>query len=131
MTVEPVQQKNAAADPSRVKSLKAKDIKKALKNGNSNYGVKYTMKMPQLAKARSFFVTLAFESPDGFLWTVLADDIEFKRVNGGYQVLWFPIVGQRFFSELYDTTKDIPTGKYKIYLYWDGMLVDKSTFNVS
>ena len=96
----------------KVKNLKVKDIE------------------DQLKKAREFFVTIAFESPEGFLSTVIADDLTFDRVNHGYQTIWFYMIGDAFFSNLYKTTGKIEKGKYKIHLFWDGMWVNTSTFKV-
>ncbi len=121
---------DASKDTKKIKSLKASEIKSGLESQTTVHGLKYTMKMPQLAKPRSFFVTLAFESPDGFLYTWHANDITFDRVANGYQTIWWNIAGTGFFYDLYDFLGDIPTGTYTIYLYWDGMWVNTSTFNV-
>ena len=114
----------------KVKSLKVDDIEAGLEDDSMAYGLKYTMKMPQLKKTREFFVQIAFESPNGFLSTVIADDVTFDRVNNGYQTIWFYMIGDSFFSNLYKTTGKIEKGKYKIYLFWDGMWVNTSTFKV-
>ncbi len=112
-----------------VKKLSAKEIEEGLEN-DVYYGVKYLMRMPQLAKGRAFFVTLVFESPDGFLHVERATDITFDRVNNGYQTIWWEIAGPDFFDRLKDTVGFIPTGTYQIYLYWDGMFVNQSSFKV-
>lgn len=117
-------------DTKKVNNLKAADIMAGIDDGTASYGVKYTMRMPQLKEARSFFVTVAFESPEGFVYTWYADDMEFERVNRGYQTIWFYMAGSDFFRELYKTTGEIPIGKYSIYLFWDGMWVNKIDFNV-
>ena len=114
----------------KVKELKRSDIEDGLKDDSIYYGVKYTMKMPQLKKEREFFVQIAFESPDGFLYTVIADDLTFERVNHGYQTIWFYMIGDSFFSSLYKTTGQIEKGKYQVHLFWDGMWVNTSTFKV-
>ena len=31
---------------------------------------------------------------------------------------------------MYETTGEIPAGKYNIFLLWDGMWVNKTSFNV-
>ena len=113
-------------------NLSAAAIKDAIADGYSSevYGVKYQMRMPTLGKERNYFVTLVFESPFGFIWVERATDITFERVNNGYQTLWWELVGGNFFSELYDRTKEIPTGKYQVHLFWDGMWVNTSTFKV-
>ena len=117
-------------DTKKVKNLKAADIMAGIDDNSASYGVKYTMKMPQLVKGRSFFVTIVFESPEGFVYVWYADDMEFERVNRGYQTIWFYMAGSDFFSELYRVTGEVPIGKYNIYAFWDGMWVNKIDFNV-
>ncbi len=133
VTIEPRRIKaggNFQKDTKKVNALKASEIKAALDDESAYYGIKYQMRMPQLAKGRSFFVTLAFESPDGYLDVEQATDITFDRVNNGYQTLWWNLTGANFFNYLNKMEGDIPTGKYTVYLYWDGMWVNTSTFNV-
>lgn len=121
---------NPGKDTKKLNSLKASEIKSSLDGQTTVHGLKYTMKMPQLAKPRSFFVTLAFESPDGYLYVEDAEDITFDRVANGYQTIWWNIIGTSFFRDLYGALGDIPTGTYTVYLYWDGMWVNTSTFKV-
>ena len=121
---------NPGKDTKKLNSLKASEIKSGLDGQTTVHGLKYTMKMPQLAKPRSFFVTLAFESPDGYLYVEDAEDITFDRVANGYQTIWWNIIGTSFFRDLYGALGDIPTGTYTVYLYWDGMWVNTSTFQV-
>lgn len=133
VSIEPRKMKaggNASKDAKKVKALKAAEIKAAIENESEYYGIKFQMKMPQLAKPRSFFVTLAFESPDGYLYVEQATDVSFERVNNGYQTLWWNLAGVNFFRYLHKETGDIPTGTYTTYLYWDGMWVNTSTFKV-
>lgn len=118
-------------DTKKIKTLKAAEIMAGLQDGSTDYGVRYTMKMPKLAKARTFFLTLAFESPDGFLFVEVASEITYDRVNNGRENIWFYMTGERFFKYLYQSTENIPTGDYKVYLYWDGMWVNTSTFKVN
>lgn len=116
--------------PKKVSQLSAKAIAEDLTNGKKYYGVKYHMQMPKLAKPRTFFVTLVFEAPNGFMTVERAKDLTFDRVDGGYQTLWWEIAGPEFFYDLYNANESIPTGTYKIHLYWDGMKVNTSTFDV-
>lgn len=115
----------------KINSFRAAEIASGLQDGSYSYGVKYTMKMPQLAKARDFYVTVAFEAPNGFIWTEVAENVTFDRVNNGYQTLWYYMIGDNFFSSLYDKAGQILLGEYKIYLYWDGMYVNTTTFKVN
>ena len=115
----------------KIKSLKAQDIFDGYLKQGPYYGIKYTMKMPQLAKQRSFFVTLAFEAPNGYLFVEQATDVTFERVNKGYQTLWWNLAGYQFFGDMLLNTFEIPAGEYKVHLYWDGMWVNTSTFRVN
>jgi len=133
ITAEPVKLKkggNEAKETKKIKQLDAAEIMKGLDDGSMEYGFKYTMKMPQLAKKRSFLITVAFESPDGFLFTEAAQEQEFRSANG-YETLWFYMIGDRFFSSLYSTTGNIPSGEYKIHLYWNGMFVRTTYFRIN
>lgn len=121
---------NKKKDTKKISEFDSDEIIKGLEKGKTDFGVKYTMKMPQLKKSRDFFVTIVFEAPNGFLYPVVAQEETFDRVAGGYQTLWFYMIGDSFFSSLYKNNDDIPTGKYKIHLYWDGMWVNTSTFKV-
>ena len=114
----------------KVNALSAKKIIEGLKDQSLYYGVKYHMQMPKLAKPRTFFVTVVFESPDGFMTVERATDITFDRVSGGYQEIWWEIAGPEFFYDLYRANEKVPTGTYKIHLYWDGMKVNTSEFKV-
>lgn len=117
-------------DPKKVKALKAQEIIDGLSN-SVYYGVKYQMRMPTLAKTRDFFVTLAFEAPNGFLYVDKAGPVTFDRVSGGYQTVWWKLAGAEFFLRLYLTNLEIPAGQYTTYLYWDGMWVNTSHFKVT
>ena len=114
----------------KVDSLKAVDIMNAIDNNTADYGIKFQMRMPQLAKQRAFFVTLAFESPDGYLSVEVASDVTFERVNNGYQTIWWDLVGDNFFKYLYAANRTIPSGTYNVYLFWDGMWVNTTSFKV-
>lgn len=134
ITPEPVKLHAGGArnkNTKKVNSLRAAEIMSGLQDGSYTYGFKYTMKMPKLAKPRDFFVTIAFEAPNGFLWTEIAENVTFDRVNNGYQTIWYYMIGDTFFECLNDKAGEIPLGEYKIYLYWDGMYVNTSTFKVN
>ncbi len=131
ITTKPRKVATGTRDYKDVKALKKSEIIEGVTSKKTYYGIRYQMKMPQLVKERSFFVTLAFESPDGYVYVEQATDVEFSRVSNGYQTLWWEITGMNFFANLYSSTGDIPTGTYTVYLYWDGMWVNTTTFKVS
>ena len=117
-------------DTEKIRSLRAGDIMNCINDGSYTFGVKYTMKMPQLKRPRTYFVTITFESPDGFLDTVIADYVDFDRVNHGYQTIWYYMIGQTFFEDYYSTTGTILSGRYNVHLFWDGMWVDTSVIKI-
>ena len=113
-----------------INSLRASDIIAGAQNNSAYYGIRYQMRMPQLIKPRTFFVTLAFEAPNGYLFVEQATDITFDQVIDGYQTLWWNIAGADFFLNLYARNGDVPAGTYQVHMFWDGMWVNTSTFNV-
>ncbi len=115
----------------KVNSFRASDMVTGISAGSQYPCMKYQMRMPQLAHARTFFVQLVFETPDGCLFTDRAQDVTFDRVNNGYQTLWWDDAGIDFFNSLNSQTGSIPSGVYKIHLYWDGYWVNTSTFTVN
>ena len=134
ITPEPVRLHAGGArnkNSKKINALRAGEIMSGLADGSYTYGLKYTMKMPQLAKPRNFYVTIAFEAPNGFLWTEIAEDVKFDRVNNGYQTVYYYMIGDRFFELLNKNAGQIPQGEYKIHLFWDGMYVNTTTFNVN
>ena len=134
ITAEPVKLAAGGArnkNTKKIKSLQAGEIMSGLADGSYTYGLKYTMKMPRLAKPRNFYVTIAFEAPNGFLWTEIAEDVTFDRVNNGYQTVYYYMIGDTFFELLNKKAGQIPVGDYQIHLYWDGMYVNTTTFRVN
>ena len=115
----------------KIKAFKSSEMESVLSQGTAYFCMKYLMRMPQLAKPRTFFVQLVFESPNGYTYTDKATDITFDRVSNGYQTIWWEYAGADFFSNLYSQTGSIPTGRYTMTLYWDGCYVNTSTFNVN
>ncbi len=128
VTITPMKQ-SGSSKPKKA-TLKAKTIKKAVKKNGDAYSVKYHIKMPRLTKDRSFFVSIFIQAPNDFMKCALAQDVDFDKVSNGYQTLWLDMLDTDFFPDLYEATKEIPSGKYKITMYWDGMLVNSSTFKV-
>ena len=128
ITVEPVKMKsggNPRKDAKKTGMLKAAEIIDSIKNGNTEYGVKYTMKMPRLDKARTVFVTIVFESPDGYMFVEKSEDLTFLRAVSSYD-----FIGYRFFYFMFMERQEVPAGTYKIHLFWDGMKVGTQTFKV-
>lgn len=114
-----------------ISELTAKTIARDLGNETAEYGFKYTMKMPQLKYERSFHMVLAVIAPNGMISTIDYGDVTFDRVADGYQTLWANFTGNTIFSAEYEAFNAVPTGKYTVELYWDGMLVNRQTLKVN
>jgi len=119
-----------AKNAKKIDGFSAKEITKAVEKDNYLYGVKYSMKMPQLGHERTFLLTLAFESPNGYLMVVSAENMTYEYVARGYQTIWYYILGTNYFPAMLKTTGTIETGKYKTYMFLDGMLVNENKFTV-
>ena len=113
-----------------VSEITAKNIVRDLGNGSAQYGFKYTMKMPQLIKNRSFHVQTLITAPNGMTWSTNFGDVSFERVADGYQTLWSNFTGNAIFYYEYERFENVPAGKYQVELYWDGMFVNRSTLTV-
>lgn len=114
----------------KLSQFKASEIQKCTEEGTYSFGVKYSMKMPQLGHERTFLLTLAFESPNGYLMVVSAENMTYEYVARGYQTIWYYILGTNYFPAMLKTTGTIETGKYKTYMFLDGMLVNENKFTV-
>lgn len=110
--------------------LTAANIGRDLGNESAEYGFKFTMKMPQLIKSRSFHMQIAVTAPNGMVAVNDFGDVEFSRVADGYQTLWSDFTGSIVFSDEYDAFGAVPSGKYTVELYWDGMLVNRQTLKL-
>ena len=114
----------------KLSQFKASEIQKGTEESAYYYGVKYSMKMPQLGHERTFLLTLAFESPNGYLMVVSAESMTYEYVARGYQTIWYYILGTNYFPNMLRTTGGIESGKYKTYMFLDGMLVNENKFVV-
>ena len=126
-----LRQATADGQYKRLKAFNASDMTTLASAGTGFSCMKYQMEMPQLAYARTFYVQLVLEAPNGYTYTDEAEEITFDRVNNGYQTVWWEYAGAGFFDDLYNQTGNIPSGQYTMYLYWDGCFVNVSSFNVN
>ena len=120
----------AGAQKPKRQGLSASKILEAVQNSSGYYGFKYQMRMPTLAKQRYFYVQVFMEAPNGYLDIIKWEDVTFDRVSGGYQTLWWELLGSDFFSNLYDATGEIPSGAYTVTMFWDGDFVNSQQINV-
>ena len=131
ITLEPRRLLSSESSAKKINSFSADTIMNGLERGTETYAMKYHMKMPMLKNARSFFVTVYIEAPNGYLDCILAEEIEFSRVNGGYQELWYDFLGGYYFESLYDANYEVPFGEYTVWTFWDGMYVNDTQFKVN
>lgn len=117
-------------DPKNINTLKASEISQGFGLTGNYYGVRYTMAMPQTVKERTVFVTLAFESPDGYVYVDKATEITFEKLNKGKETVYWKIAGTNFFTNLLQENGTAPSGKYLVHLYWDGKWINTSNFTV-
>ena len=95
--------------------------------GTKDYGFRYDINYPQLAYSRAYFTQIAITAPNGYVECEVHDD--FKYPSKHSRRYWY-IIGSKTFKMIYDQNSTIPTGTWKVDLYWDGMHVNQSTFNV-
>ena len=107
--------------------LKASEIKD--NQGVYYYGVKYEKQMPRLSKPRTYFEQIVFTAPNGFSQTVIAKDNTMQFVSARAR-FWWELLGDSFFANMINKLGDVVPGTYSIDLYWDGMFVNHSTFEV-
>ena len=109
-----------------LKGLNSADIKQHMED--RAYGFRYQFTLPQLAYARDYFVQLAMYAPNGYEQIVHYSQYEFSTGKGF--TYYLQLVGDGFFANLYNTCGDIPSGTYRIELYFNGMLAHTKEFTV-
>ena len=119
--------KNASDYPSQSKitALRASDIISNL--GSREYGFRYQIRYPTLSHTRTYLTQVAVVAPNGFTALTLAEEKKYGREYIGY--VWY-LMGPQVFSAIYESCGTVPTGTWNIELYWDGMLVNSTTFDV-
>ena len=109
----------------RINALVASDI---MNNRNTyDYGFKYQVRNPQLAKSRYYFTQIVLVAPNGYTEVMVADDVDFGRDYSGKY--WY-MLGDWTFDMIQDLNGSLPSGEWAVELYWDGMFVNRSTFTV-
>ena len=113
----------------RISRLSAAEMATGIQEGGS-YGCLYRVNTARLARARNYHVTVFIEAPNGYLDSVYDGDVAFGVENCGEQGEWLIFLGGDYFTELYETAGEIPTGGYTITMFWDGMLTTESLMNI-
>ena len=108
---------------SEINTLIAKEIISNM--GKMDYGIRYEIYHPELRNSCTYYTQLFVTAPDGYTQAVKARDQDYEKGYYGFYML-----GEDVFKYIYNETADIPIGTWEIDLYWDGMHVNKSTFEV-
>ena len=121
-----------AKDARKVSRLSADSIRTWLDTGEGDsFGIRYNIRiLRQKEELKPLLVTIAFEAPNGYACTAVADEFPFERVAYGYHHLTFHMLGEAFFRDLYSLNGTVPAGKYLIQLYLNGMWAHTAVFNV-
>ena len=122
----------AYEDARSLSKFSAAEMMTSMTNSGYRYGLYYRIDLPQLAKSRNFYTTIAFYAPNGFASAEVSGDtsyFSFNNASGSY-CAWH-CAGTGFFDLLYEKNGTIPTGTYTVELYWDGMFVKSTTFTVN
>ena len=122
----------AYEDARSLSKFSAAEMMTNMTNSGYRYGLYYRIDLPQLAKSRNFYTTIAFYAPNGFASAEVSGDTSYSSFNNasGSYCAWH-CAGTGFFDLLYEKNGTIPTGTYTVELYWDGMFVKSTTFTVN
>ena len=122
----------AYEDAKSLSKFNAAEMMTNMSNSGYRYGLYYRIDLPQLAKSRNFYTTIAIFAPNGFAMSIVAADATYSSFNNapGSYCTW-SCIGTDFFSLLYEKNGTIPTGTYTVELYWDGMFVKSTNFTVN
>ena len=125
--IELKQKNDSASDTtaSNISELRAADI--IANRGKKEYGFRYSMDYPKLARSRSYHTQIAITAPNDFLECELNEDVEY---GAEYSGRYYYLLGDWTFWKIYYLSSSIPKGTWKVDLYWDGMHVNQSTFEV-
>lgn len=122
----------AYEDARSLSKFSAAEMMTNMTNSGYRYGLYYRIDLPQLAKSRNFYTTIAFYTPNGFASAEVSGDTSYSSFNNasGSYCAWH-CAGTGFFDLLYEKNGTIPTGTYTVELFWDGMFVKSTTFTVN
>lgn len=114
-----------AAKAGTIKALKATDI--VNNRSTKEYGFRYEIKYPQLAYSRTYNTQVAVIAPNGFTECEVYDTYDY---GSNYDTRYWYLLGSWTFQRIYEYNSIVPTGNWTVELYWDGMLVNRSTIKV-
>ena len=94
------------------------------------YGVHIGISYPELAHDRTLKTMLVFRAPGGYTRVYDLGRVAFSRHKVSSTYLYWPLVGSEFFDDLYRLLGAIPSGRYTVTCYLDGMTAAETGFNV-
>ena len=87
----------------------------------------YEINYSKLAYSHTYFTQIAITAPNGYTECEVYYDLPYKSEYTSNN--WY-MLGDWTFKKIYNENSTIPPGTWKVDLYWDGMHVNQSTFNV-
>lgn len=120
--------------PVYLQSFKNGEMARKITYYDWHYGLYYKINFPNFEGDRTYLLTLAFRAPNGYQWIEYSGHVEgwfggveFSKSSSCWK---WNIVGHGFFEALLYDYGEIPSGRYYVDLYWDGMLVNSTPFEV-
>ena len=112
-----------------IQQLYASDMLAGIKKGAA-YGLYYRIDLPSFSGERTWMETIVFRAPNGYryIWYADYDNYTFPGAESWWK---WDCMGREFFQEVYNVYHKIPTGQYYIDMYWNGMLVKTTAFQVN
>lgn len=119
--------KRVGGRTSTVTKLNAADIRFA--TALTKYGCYFEYHYPQLKNERSYHLQVVAVSPDGWRHVVYAGNDDLPQ--GDYYG-YFSFLSLEYFFDNLKKARDgfVPTGQYRLEMYWDGKYVDQVMFRV-
>ena len=127
LTLSPRSKRDSTSDSTAtaVNSLSASKIVADM--GQTEYGFRYSLDYPTLSHSRTHFTQIAIIAPNGYTECEVWENIDYEMQYTGKS--WH-MLGDWTFSMIYDKNRTVPSGTWTVELYWDGMFVNRSTFQV-
>lgn len=97
---------------------------------STQYGIRFELRYPELAGARTLDTLLVLRAPGGFLWTCDLGSVTYPRFRTPVAYLCWTSLGSEFFDALYTYCGGIPRGPYTVTCYLNGMWAAEDTLTI-
>jgi len=111
-------------------SFKADEICKDLAEGKHSYNTRYSFEVPISKFQMKIDVKIAYESPDGSVYVTYAENVNYPYRKNYSKTITCHRSSYDFFDALYKQKGTIPSGEYKIKLFFGEYLITTSTFTI-